>query len=68
MIDIGTSATVYPAASFPHEVKQGGGVLIEVNTNTTPLTSVSDVSIQGPCGEVLPLIVERVKEITGLGP
>lgn len=67
MIAIGTSATVYPAASFPGDVKQGGGVLIEINTNTTPLTGISDVSIRGPSEEILPLMVERLKDIGCLG-
>ncbi len=67
MIAIGTSATVYPAASFPDEVKRSGGVLIEINTSATPLTGISDVSIRGSSGEVLPMIVERLKEISGLG-
>ena len=66
MIAIGTSATVYTAASFPHEVKKSGGVLIEINVNRTPLTDISDVSIRGPSGQVLPLIVARVKNIIGL--
>ena len=68
MIAIGTSATVYPAASFPHEVKKSGGFLIEINTSTTPLTNIADVSLRRPSAEVLPLIVERLKEISGLGP
>ena len=62
MIVAGTSATVYPAASFPESVKERGGCLIEVNPNETPLTHRSDVVLRGPTGETLPRVVDRVRE------
>ncbi len=61
MLLIGTSAVVYPAAQFPVDVKSSGGVLIEVNPNETPLTSLSDVVLRAPAGETLPLLVERLR-------
>jgi NAD-dependent deacetylase len=61
MLVAGTSALVYPAASFPQTVKQHGGVLIEVNLYDTPLTPLADCSLQGPFGEILPTLVERVR-------
>jgi NAD-dependent deacetylase len=63
MLLIGTSAVVYPAVSFPEEVKRHGGTLIEVNPNETPLSSYSDVIVRGASGEVLPDIVDRAKMI-----
>jgi NAD-dependent protein deacetylase/lipoamidase len=57
----GTSALVYPAASFPQMVKQRGGVLIEVNLDDTPLTPLADCSLRGPFGEILPTLVEQVR-------
>ncbi|MCH8207254.1 MAG: NAD-dependent deacylase [Chloroflexi bacterium] len=63
MIVAGTSATVYPAASFPETVKQRGGHLIEANPNQTPLTGLCDVVLRGPTGETLPRVVERVREM-----
>ncbi|MFW9793943.1 MAG: NAD-dependent protein deacylase, partial [Candidatus Thorarchaeota archaeon] len=39
---IGTSALVYPAASFPLIVKQLGGKLVEINVEPTGLTSIVD--------------------------
>jgi NAD-dependent deacetylase len=57
----GTSALVYPAASFPQMVKQRGGVLIEVNLYDTPLSPLADCSLQGPFGEILPTLVEQVR-------
>ena len=63
MIVAGTSATVYPAASFPETVKQKGGRLIEANPNETPLSALCDVVLRGPTGETLPLLVERIREL-----
>ncbi|MCF2137999.1 MAG: NAD-dependent deacylase [Candidatus Thorarchaeota archaeon] len=53
---IGTSAVVQPAASFPLVVKNHGGTLIEINVEPTPLTTVSEISLQGKAGHLLPLI------------
>ncbi|HEX9871041.1 MAG TPA: NAD-dependent deacetylase [Candidatus Tectomicrobia bacterium] len=57
----GTSALVYPAASFPQMVKQRGGVLIEVNLYDTPLTPLADCSLQGPFAEMLPTLLQGVR-------
>ena len=62
MLLIGTSAVVYPAASFPEEVKRHGGTLIEVNPNETPLSEASNVILRGAAGEVLPKVMARAKE------
>ena len=60
MIVCGTSATVFPAASFPRMVKENGGVLIEANPNPTPLSDMADVILRGPTGELLPEVVQRL--------
>ena len=65
MLTIGTSATVYPAASFPESVKQGGGCLIEANPNETPLSGIADVVLRGPTGHTLPELVRAVKALKG---
>ena len=51
---IGTSALVYPAAGLPEVAKRAGAFLVEVNPETTPLTSLCDVSLQVSAGEILP--------------
>ncbi len=61
MIIAGTSATVVPAAWFPETVLRQGGALIEVNTDPTPFTPHCAAVLRGPSGELLPLLVERVK-------
>jgi len=63
MLLIGTSAAVYPAAGFPHDVRRAGGALIEVNPNETPLTEIADVVLRAPAGESLPLVVSRLREL-----
>ena len=63
MLLLGTSATVYPAASFPEMVRQKGGSLIEVNTEDTPLSDRCNVVLRGASGETLPALVDRVREL-----
>jgi NAD-dependent deacetylase len=59
----GTSATVYPAASFPLAVKQKGGTMIEVNLYESEITPLCDVSLRGPSAEVMPKLVATLKEL-----
>jgi NAD-dependent deacetylase len=59
----GTSATVYPAASFPLAVREKGGTLIEVNLYESELTPLCTVSLRGPSAEILPQLVQSVKEL-----
>ncbi len=58
---VGTSGMVHPAAGFPGVAKQAGAMVIEVNPEQTPITSEADVFLQGPAGEMLPAMVERLK-------
>ena len=62
MLVIGTSGTVRPAASLPLAAKERGATLVEINPHSTPLTPAAEVSVAGPSGEVLPLLVAKVKE------
>jgi NAD-dependent deacetylase len=59
----GTSATVYPAASFPLAVREKGGTLIEVNLYESEMTPLCTVSLRGPSAEILPKLVQAVKEL-----
>jgi len=63
-IVIGTSALVYPAASFPLIVKQNGGRLIEVNIEQTSLTRIADIHLLGKAGEILPTLDSLVEKKT----
>jgi NAD-dependent deacetylase len=60
---VGTSAVVYPAAGIPTSARQSGAKIIEINTESTPLTGyISDYLIQGTAGTILPRIVEEVRQ------
>ncbi|MFQ5879020.1 MAG: NAD-dependent deacetylase [Dehalococcoidia bacterium] len=61
MLLVGTSATVYPAAGFPLEVKRGGGWLIEVNPTETAVSPLCEVVLRTEAGKALPLLVERLR-------
>lgn len=54
---IGTTAEVYPAAAIPWTTLHAGGRVIEVNTQTTSLTSTASIALQGKAGEVLPAVL-----------
>ncbi len=62
---IGTSAVVQPAASLPIEAHERGAYLVEINPEPTGLSRYVDESIIGKSGEVLPLIVKKVRESGG---
>jgi NAD-dependent deacetylase len=59
---VGTSAVVQPVASFPLMAKQRGAFVIEVNMDPTPISELADASFQGKAGEILPALLEKVKE------
>jgi len=62
MFVIGTSATVYPAAAFPQQIMRQGDPVIEINLYESELTPLCRISLQGPSGEILPKLVEIIKE------
>ncbi len=65
MLVCGTSAVVYPAAELPRVAKRRGARVVEVNFEETPITRehISDYILKGKAGEILPKIVEVVKEL-----
>lgn len=54
---VGTSAVVQPAVSLAWATHERGGLVIEVNPEPTPLTSVSTVALRGGAAAVVPRIV-----------
>jgi NAD-dependent deacetylase len=54
---VGTSATVYPAASLIPLAKQSGARVIEINPEPGPLSDAADVVFRGPAGEWLPQLL-----------
>ena len=61
MLLVGTSGTVNPAARLPLVAKELGASLIEINPDETTLTPWCDITLNGPSGELLPLLLDRLK-------
>jgi len=54
---IGTSSLVEPAASLPFMAKGNGAYVVEINTDTTPLTDAADELLAGPADKILPDLI-----------
>jgi NAD-dependent deacetylase len=65
LLVVGTSAVVQPVASFPFMAKQAGAMVIEINKDSTSLSSAADESVQGKAGEILPALLKKVQEVHG---
>jgi NAD-dependent deacetylase len=63
MLLIGTSGTVWPAAELPLVARRHGALIVEVNPTPSELTHAADVFLAGPSGEVLPRLLERMREM-----
>ncbi|MBN2093349.1 NAD-dependent deacylase [candidate division KSB1 bacterium] len=59
---IGTSAFVQPAASLPIEAGEKGAYVVEINIEPTAISRYVNESIIGKSGEILPLILNKLKE------
>ena len=64
MLLVGTSGTVNPAARFPIIAKELGASLNEINPDETPLTPWCDIILNGSSGELLPLLLKRLLNIS----
>ena len=62
LLILGTSGMVYPAAYIPEHAKKTGARLIEINPTGCYFPDLVEVGILGKSGEILPPIVERVKD------
>jgi NAD-dependent deacetylase len=59
LLIIGTSGVVYPAASFAPVAKDHGALVVELNLDATPNSSIVDVSFQGRAKELMPLLLKN---------
>jgi NAD-dependent protein deacetylase/lipoamidase len=57
MLVIGTSGLVSPAADMPARAKDHGAIIIEINPDTSMITRIANLKLEGPSGEILPRIV-----------
>ena len=65
MLLVGTSGWVNPAAQLPVLAQERGAALIEVNPHQTALTSACDIALDGPSGDLLPLLVDLLRRGRG---
>ena len=61
MLLVGTSGTVWPAAELPHVARESGARVIEVNPESSELTHLADVFLQGRAGEALPPLIAELR-------
>ncbi len=61
-IVVGSSLVVQPAASMPINAKQGGAKLVIINRDPTPHDGYADVVINGPAGEIMARIMQKMRE------
>lgn len=54
---VGTSSLVWPAAGLAETARASGAGIVEVNPNTTPLSSSSDFCLVGLAGAMLPALL-----------
>lgn len=59
-LSIGTSGLVYPAASLPLAALAAGSVVVDINTEPTPLAESASHVLRGPAGTVLPALVRCI--------
>ena len=62
---VGTSALVYPAAYIPISARRAGSYIVEINLEPTEMSQYADYSLFGRSGEILPKILNAVKERIG---
>jgi NAD-dependent deacetylase len=55
---LGTSAVVYPVAALPDIALRRGSRVIEINPETTLLSSRAGISLRSKTGELLPVLVQ----------
>jgi NAD-dependent deacetylase len=60
-IVIGSTLIIYPAAYMPTYARDAGARLAIVNLTPTPLDHYATVVIQGEAGEIMPMVMERVR-------
>jgi NAD-dependent deacetylase len=54
----GTSAEVYPAAGLPMLTRERGATVVEINPNSTVLSSRADYVLRGTSGTILPALLD----------
>ncbi|WP_243664678.1 SIR2 family NAD-dependent protein deacylase [Rhodothermus marinus] len=66
-LSVGTSAVVYPAAGLPLEAKRAGAYVAEINLQPSAIADEMDALLLGKAGEILPALVEAVRQARDAG-
>ena len=61
MLVVGTSGMVSPSAEMPRIVKDNGGVVIEVNPDSSMITRIATLKLDGASGVILPQVVAALE-------
>ena len=56
---VGTGALVHPAAGLAGLTRRGGGAIIEINVDSTPITDVATAVLRGPAAEIVPELLRH---------
>jgi len=67
LLVVGTSAEVYPAAALPIHAREGGALIVEINSAETVLSAGADYVVRGPAGVVLPALLSSLGALGGSG-
>ena len=62
---VGTSGVVQPAASLPLIATRTGAFVVEINIEPTELTYIVNEFFQGKSGEIMPMVVQKIRELRG---
>lgn len=57
LLVVGTSGVVYPVAQLPTLAKRAGAIVIDINPECTPISTLADIFLQGAGGVILPQVV-----------
>jgi NAD-dependent deacetylase len=60
-LPVGTSTLVYPAAALPFEALENGATVVEINPESTPLTSSAAFVLSGPAGAALAALEKALR-------
>jgi NAD-dependent deacetylase len=62
MLVVGTSGLVQPAAQMPRVAHSAGATVVDINPEPGPISRLAHLYVRGRSGEILPPIVEAVKQ------
>jgi NAD-dependent deacetylase len=60
---VGTSGVVYPAAQLPYLAQETGAYLIDINPDPSEISQLADAYLQGPSGEMMPLLASATRRL-----